>query len=73
MTQWLIPCSYHRRGYVQLEGGNFFSDIQQMAPLVIREEMRERHLVGIYRDPIPTCKSFVGSVVVLFLAFFRVY
>ena len=36
-----------------------------MAPLVIREEMSERHHVGMDRDPVPTCKMFVRSVVVL--------
>ena len=30
---------------------------------VIREEMSERHLVGTDRDPVPTCKVFVRSVV----------
>ena len=33
----------------------------------------ERHLEGVDRDPAPTCKAFVKSVVVLFLAFNRVY
>ena len=56
-----------------LQEENFFSDIQQTAPLVIREEMSKRHLVGTDRDPVPTCKAFVGSVVVLFLALYRVY
>ena len=36
-----------------------------LAPLVIREELSERHLVGTDRDPDPTCKEFEGSVVVL--------
>ena len=44
-----------------------------MAPLVIREEMSERHLVGKDREPVPTCKAFVRSVVLLFLDLYRVY
>ena len=44
-----------------------------MAPLIVREEMNERHLVGTDRDPVPACKAFVGSVVVLLLALYRVY
>ena len=47
----------------------FFSDIQQMTLQVIREEMRERHLVGTDRDSVPTCKSFVRSVVLCCLDF----
>ena len=54
------------------EEETFFSDVQQMAPLVIREEMSERYLVGTDRDPVPSCKAFVMSVVVLFLALYRV-
>ena len=38
-----------------------------MAPLVILEEMTKRHLVETDRDPVPSCKAFVRSVVVLFL------
>ena len=41
-----------------------------MAPLVTREEMSERHLVGTGRDPVPMCKVSVRSVVV---ALYRVY
>ena len=48
----------------------FFSDIQQRPLLVIWEEMRERHLVGTDGDPVPTCKVFVRSVVVLFLTLY---
>ena len=36
-----------------------------MAPLVIREEMRKRHLVGTDRDTVPTCKAFGRKCVVL--------
>ena len=32
----------------------------------------ERHLVGTDRNPVPTCKVYVRSVVVLFLALYRV-
>ena len=44
-----------------------------MALLVIREEMSEQNLVGTDRDSVLTCKSFVTSVVVLFLALYRLY
>ena len=44
-----------------------------MAPLVIQEEMSEQYLVGMDQDPVPTCKAFVRSVVVLFLALYHVY
>ena len=50
----------------------FFSDIQQTALKVIREEMNERHLVGTDRDPVPTCEEFVRSAVVLFMPLYRV-
>ena len=53
-------------------GGNLFADIQQMAPLVIGEEMSERHLLGTDRDPVPTCKAFVNIVVSL-LALYHLY
>ena len=56
-----------------LQEETFFSDIQQMAPLVFREKMSERHLMGTDRYPIPTCKAFVKSVVVLFLPLYRVH
>ena len=44
-----------------------------MAPLVIREEMGEQHLMGTDQDLVPKCKAFVRSVFVLFLALDRVY
>ena len=40
-----------------------FSQTQQMALLVIQEEMTKRHLVGKDQGPVPTCKAFVRSVV----------
>ena len=43
----------------------FFSGIQQIALLVIREEIKERHLVGTDRDPVLKCKAFVKSVIAL--------
>ena len=49
-----------------------FSQTQQMALLVIQEEMTKRHLVGKDQGPVPTCKAFVRSVV-LCLALYRVY
>ena len=36
-----------------------------MTPLVIREELNERNLVGTDRDPVSKCKTFVRVVVVL--------
>ena len=44
-----------------------------MAPLVIRGEISERHLVGTDRDRVPTCKVFVRNVVMLFLYLYRVF
>ena len=41
-----------------------------MAPLGIREEMNERHLVGTDRDPVPMRKAFVRNVVVLLLVLY---
>ena len=35
--------------------------------------MSERHLVGTDQDPVPMCNAFVKSIVVLFLALYRVY
>ena len=35
----------------------FFSNIKQMALLVIQEEMSERHLVGMDLNPVPKCKE----------------
>ena len=47
--------------------------IQQMTPLIIWEEMSERHQVGMDQNPVPTYKVFVRSDVVLFLALYHVY
>ena len=53
-------------------GGNLFSEIQQMALLVILEEMSEscweRTKIQFKR-----LKCFVRNVVVLFLALYRVF
>ena len=53
-----------------------------MAPLVIREEKSERHLVGTDRNPVPTCQGFCcswlycgrvrGSALVLFLFYVNI-
>ena len=56
-----------------LQEKTFFSDIQQMWPLVIREEMRKQNLVRMDRDSVPTCKVFVRSIVVLFLGLYHMY
>ena len=56
-----------------LQEETFLSDIQQMTPLFIREEMSEEHRVEMDQDPVPMCKEFVRSVVVLFLALYCVY
>ena len=48
---------------------NILSNLKQMALLIIREEMSERHLVGTDRDLIPTCKAFLMRCCCVVLGF----
>ena len=43
-----------------------------MVTLIIREEM-ELHMLGTDQDPVPMSIEFISSVVMLFLALYRVY
>ena len=41
-----------------------------MAPMVIREEMSDRHLVGTDQDPVPSCKA-CSCVVLGFVSVYK--
>ena len=53
-----------------LQEESFFSDVNG---IVGHSGGNKQHLVGTDREPVPTCNAFVRSLVVLFLAVYRVY
>ena len=64
--------SHHRGGNVLHVGRNLF--LRHTADANVgNSEGNEGHLVGTDRDLVSTCKTFVRSVFVLFLALYRVY
>ena len=64
--------SYNRNGHMYLIRGRLvfrYTTDDKIGHLGVNEW----HLVGMDQDPVPTCKAFLRSVVVLFLALYGVY
>ena len=59
LTSIWYKYSYHRGGSCVICRRKLFLRHTTDATIVIREEMSERHLLGLDRNSVPTCKAFV--------------